>query len=58
MNKKQGLIIAIATFITVIAWVVFDILHTRTQTEISPELTEVIEPLDPNFDLSALDNLP
>lgn len=58
MTKKQWLIAAILTFLTICAWVVFDILHTRSQVEISPKLKEVIEPLNPNFDISALDNKP
>lgn len=51
MNKKEFLLIAIITFITVLAWVVFDILHARSKVEISPKVQEVIEPIDPNFDL-------
>lgn len=51
MNKKEFLLIAIITFITVLAWVVFDILHTRSKVEISPKVQEVIEPIDSNFDL-------
>ncbi len=54
MTRKEFLIIAVATFITVISWVVFDILHKRSQVEISPKTQEVIEPLDPNFDLEGL----
>lgn len=54
MTKKQWLIAAILTFITICAWVVFDILHARSSVEISPKLQEVIEPLDPNFDISGL----
>lgn len=55
MTKKQFLIIAIITFFIVCAWVVFDILHARSKVEVSSKLQEVIEPLDPNFDLSILD---
>lgn len=54
MNKKEILIIAIATFITLVAWVFFDIMHTRSNVEISTQLQEVIEPLDHNFDQEAI----
>lgn len=54
MTKKEFLIIAIATFITIIAWVVFDILHKAANVEISKETQQVIEELDPNFDLEGL----
>lgn len=54
MTKKQWLIAAVLTFLTVCAWVIFDILHARAQVEISPKLQEVIEPLNPDFDTSGL----
>lgn len=54
MNKKQWLIATILTFITICAWVIFDIVHVRSQVEISPKLQEVIEPIDPNFNTGNL----
>ena len=54
MNKKQWLIAAILTFMTICAWVIFDILHARSRVEISPKLQEVIEPIDPNFNTDSL----
>lgn len=56
MTKKQWMVAAILTFITVCAWVVFDILHARSSVEISPKLKEVIEPLNPEFDTSGLES--
>ena len=56
MTKKEFLIIAIATFITIVAWVVFDILHTRAAVEISAETQQIIEPIDPNFNLEGLND--
>lgn len=55
MNKKEVLLIFIITFITIAAWAVFDIFHTRAQVQIPQELQKIIEPVDPNFDLSALE---
>lgn len=53
-DRKSFLIIAIATLVTIILWVIFDVLHARANVEISPKLQEVIEPLDPNFDTPAI----
>lgn len=55
MNKKEWLIAAILTFITVCAWVVFDILHARSQVEIPANLQEVIEPINPEFDTQGVE---
>lgn len=54
MDRKQILFIAIVTVITITAWVVFDILHSRSEVEISSELQDVIEPIDPNFNIEGL----
>lgn len=58
MTKKQWLIAAILTFITVCAWVVFNILHTRAKVEIPSKIQEVIEPLNPEFDTSGIESTP
>ncbi len=50
MIKKNWLVIAIISFITICTWVVFDILHTRSKVELSPKIQEVIEPINPEFD--------
>lgn len=55
MNKKEWLIAAILTFMTVCAWVVFDILHARSQVEIPANLQEVIEPINPEFDTQGVE---
>lgn len=51
MTKKEWLIAAILTFITVCAWVIFDILHTRATVEIPPKTKDIIEPINPEFKL-------
>lgn len=55
MNKKEWLIAAILTFITISAWVIFDILHTRASVTISPKLQEIIEPISPQFNTQSLE---
>lgn len=57
-TKKEWLIAVILTFITVCAWVIFDIIHARSQVEISQELKGIIEPINPQLDLKALENTP
>ncbi len=49
-TKKEWLIATVLTFLTVCAWVIFDVLHTRSQVEIPQDLQEVIEPINPSFD--------
>lgn len=58
ITKKQWLIAAILTFITVCTWVISDILHTRTQVEIPTKVQEIIEPIDPEFNTSMLEPKP
>ena len=55
MDKKQWLIAAILTFITVCFWVGFEILHKRIETQITPQVQELIEPINPNFDLTVIE---
>lgn len=57
MIRKEVLIITIATFITFLAWVVFDIIHTRAKVDIDPATKQAIEPLDPQFDSEAINLL-
>lgn len=54
MTKKEWLIAAILTFITVCAWVVFDIIHARAQVQIPTQLQQVIEPISPDFNTQSL----
>lgn len=57
MIKKRWFIVAILTFITICAWVVFDILHARAKVEIPQNLQEVIEPINPQFNTQVLDSI-
>ena len=58
MTRKEWLIAAILTFVTICAWVVFDILHTRNQVEVSSKLQEVIAPISPEFNTKSLESTP
>lgn len=54
MSRKELLFAAILTFITILAWVVFDIFHARSQVEIPQQLQQVIEPISPDFNTKDL----
>lgn len=56
MIKKKWFVATILTFVTILAWVVFDILHTRAQVEIPSQLQELTEPINPEFDISGLES--
>lgn len=57
MSGKQFLYIIIATFLTVCAWVIFDILHSRSEVKTSPQVEQLLEPLDPKFDQETINQL-
>lgn len=54
MTRKEWLIAAIMTLVTIVAWVTTDIIHTRSEVQIPQKLQEVIEPIDPNFNIESL----
>lgn len=58
MTKKQWLIAAILTFITVCAWIVLDIIHTKAKVEIPSQIQEIIEPINPELNTKVLESLP
>lgn len=54
MTRKEWLIAAILTFVTITAWVIFDIIHTRSQVEVPQKIQEVIEPINPYFNTEGI----
>ena len=50
MSNKDLLILSILTFITVVAWIIFDIYHAATTSTITPLQKELIRPIKPGFD--------
>ncbi|MBI2019298.1 hypothetical protein HYS95_01345 [Candidatus Daviesbacteria bacterium] len=58
MTRKEWLIAAIFTFILIVAWVIFDVLHTRAEVEVPQKVQEVIEPINPNFNIQVLETQP
>ncbi len=55
--NKQVLIIVIATFLTLVLWVIFDVIHARSDITISPQVQSVLEPISPNFDTRGIEQL-
>jgi len=54
MTKKEWLIAAVLTFITILAWVISDVIHARSEVQIPQNLQEVIEPISPDFNIQNL----
>jgi hypothetical protein len=57
MTGKQFVAILIFTLITVVVWIVADIIHAQPKTPVSPEVYQLMEPIDPKFDTQVIDEL-
>ncbi len=57
MGQKQILTIVIATFLTLVIWVTTDIIHSRSEVRIDPEVAKLLEPISPTFDSEIIDEL-
>ena len=38
-------------------WVVLDIIHARSQVQTPPEVQQLLEPINPNFDQDTINGL-
>ena len=54
MTKKGYLLVAIVTLITIILWVVFDVIHKRSGVMIPQDVEKLTEPIDPNINLEGI----
>ncbi len=52
MNKRT--IPLIITFLVIMTWVIFSVLHDRACVKISPKLQNNLSSIDPNFDIATL----
>lgn len=50
MSSKQTLFLSIFTFMTVVAWIAFDIYHAAVTSTITSVQEKLIKPLEPKFD--------
>lgn len=57
MSPKQFLYIIIATFATIMIWVVVDIIHARSQVQIPAEVQELLKPVSPQIDEEVINDL-
>jgi hypothetical protein len=57
MFKRDMLIILLMTFITIAAWIGFNIYHIIVTSTISEELQAQITAINPNFDLDTINKL-
>lgn len=54
--QRQTLTILVATFITVIGWIGFEIYHSATRTTLPPEY-QAIKPIENFLDSDTLDDI-
>lgn len=57
MNRKEVAILAMIIFLSVVAWIAFDIYHTNAKVTISPKELQQVVPLTPVFDNDILKGL-
>ncbi len=57
ITSKQIYFFVLVTFITLVIWVIFDVLHNRAAVRPTPDVQKVIEPVDPNFDQDTINQL-
>ncbi|MBI4999484.1 hypothetical protein HZB97_01790 [Candidatus Gottesmanbacteria bacterium] len=50
MSSKQTLFLSVFTFLTVFAWIAFDVYHAATTSTITSVQQQLIKPLEPRFD--------
>lgn len=57
MKRNEVLFFLVATFVVVIAWVVFTILHNKLSSTISESLNMQIQQINPSFDTKTITSL-
>lgn len=50
MNRKELVILAIIVFLSVIAWMIFGVIHAKNSTSITQKELKQVIPLTPTFD--------
>ena len=56
-NDKDMLLVAILTFFTVFLWIFFEITKTTKTTTITPQVKEILSPINPDIDYETIDNI-
>jgi len=57
MNRKELAIIAIVIFLTVTAWIVFELYHAKNTNTVSQKELRQVTPLTPTFDNDIINRL-
>lgn len=57
MKQRETLLIAISIFITIIAWVGFNVYHASVTSTVSEALQKQIEPIEGKFDTELIEAL-
>ncbi len=57
MSGRLFLYILITTLITVLVWIGTEALKSNSNVQITPELQQAMEPVNPNFDQSLINDL-
>ena len=57
MNRNTILLLSIATFITIVAWIGFSVYNSFTTSTISETETIEIAPISPDFDQKAVQSI-
>lgn len=57
MTKNQFIVLLVTTFIVVVTWIVADIIHTKPSVPVDPKLQSSLEPIDPKFNQTILDQI-
>lgn len=57
MKQRDIFLIAVFTFLVVVAWIGFSLYHVQATSTISPTLKERIAPIEPRFDTSTINML-
>lgn len=57
MKQRDVLLILISTFIIVVCWIAFNVVHNSITSTISENLAVQIIPISPNFDTQAIERI-
>lgn len=57
MNRKEFVILIATTCLVILVWIATDIYRSKASVTVSPSLKQALEPLNPDFDQKALDQI-
>jgi hypothetical protein len=57
MNKKELVLVLTITFIVIMAWVIFDILHSKSSEPIDPKIQELLTPIESDINKTLIQKI-